>query len=40
VVTPVAWTSPVAAKTKLQTVGFCADYGPTKYVGTNGGVTY
>ncbi len=24
----------------IQTVGFCADYGPTKYVGTNGGLTY
>lgn len=23
-----------------QTVGFCADYGSTKYVGTNGGLTY
>jgi endoglucanase len=25
---------------KSQTVGFCADYGSTKYVGTNGGLTY
>lgn len=40
VVTPVSWTSPIGAGKKVQTVGFCADYGPTKYVGTNGGLTY
>jgi endoglucanase len=39
VVTP-AGNSPVAAGTNMQAVGFCADYGPTKYVGTNGGISY
>lgn len=39
VVTPTG-TGAVAAGKKLQTVGFCVDYGPTKYVATNGGLTY
>lgn len=30
----------IAAKANSATVGFCADYGPTKYVGTSGGLTY
>lgn len=39
IVTP-SGDATVLAGQKLQTVGFCADYGPTKYVGTNGGLTY
>ena len=30
----------IPANTTMQTAGFCADYGPTKYVGTNGGLTF
>lgn len=40
VVTPVAWTSPVAAGTEIKTVGVCADYGPKKVEVTSGGLTY
>lgn len=29
-VAPVAWTSPVKAGMKIETIGFCANYGPTK----------
>lgn len=39
VVTP-SGNATVKAGQKLQTVGFCADYGPTKYVATSGGLTY
>lgn len=39
VVTP-AGNATVQPGQRLQTVGFCADYGPTKYVGTSGGLTY
>lgn len=39
VVTP-SGNATVNAGQKLQTVGFCANYGPTKYVGTSGGLTY
>ncbi len=40
VVTPIPGRSTIAAGQNTQTVGFCADYGPTKYVGTSGGLTY
>jgi endoglucanase len=39
IVTP-AGNSPVPAGAKVQAVGFCANFGPTKYVGTNGGISY
>lgn len=39
-VTPVSWTSPVAANTQIEAVGFCADYGASRDVGTNAGLTY
>jgi pimeloyl-ACP methyl ester carboxylesterase len=40
IVTPAAWTSPVPPNSEIQTVGFCADYGPQKTQGTSGGLTY
>ena len=40
VVTPVAWTAKIAAGSTVSTVGFCANYGPLKYVATSGGLTY
>lgn len=40
VVTPLASTLTIPAKTKINTVGFCADYGLSRYVPTNGGITY
>ncbi len=40
VVTPIASTDIVKANATIQTVGFCADYGPSHYVGTNGGLAY
>lgn len=39
IVTP-AGNASIPAGANAQTVGFCADYGPTKYVGTNGGLKY
>lgn len=40
VVKPETWTAVIPAKTKVKTVGYCADYGPLKYAGVSGGLTY
>lgn len=39
-VTPVAWTSPIKPGASIETIGFCADYGPKKTGSSSGGLTY
>lgn len=39
-VTSLSNNNKIPAGATVQTVGFCADYGVSKYVGTNGGLTY
>lgn len=40
VVTPTQPEVPIGPGKTISTVGFCADYGISKYVGTNGGISY